>query len=187
MLSNSARLLTLTFCLLSAQSFSQIDSVLLQRVSRPGIGVTAGVLGVDTGLGLEVTSSSFLKKRLAIRLKGGINWNEWYMVLMEDKATYPFFSASLVFNTLPMNRSRVFIEAGAFVLLPSNKFSDKESVNGINISTGVELFLTHKPHLTFSYFFGGGLAFCNATAEKLDSRPSYGNGPAFNTGLRAYF
>jgi hypothetical protein len=180
--------LALMICMLRPdQSFSQIDSVPLQRVSRPGIGVTLGVLGFDTGLGVEVTSSSFLQHRLAIRVKGGINWNEWYLALMEENATYPFFGASLVFNTRPMNRSRAFIEGGAFVLLPSNKFSDKESVYGISFSTGVEFFLARKPHLTFSYFFGGGLAFCNASAEKLESRPSYGTGLVFNTGLRAYF
>ncbi len=186
-LRESVGFLALVFWLLPTQSFSQIDSTLLQRLSGPGIGIFAGTLGVDAGVGLEVSSPSFLKKRFYLRVKGGINWSEWYKVQVDDNVTYPFLGASLVFNTRPMNRSRVFVEAGEFVSFPSDKFSEKKSVYGFSVSTGAELFLTHNPHLTFSYFFGGGLSFCYTTAEKLENKPSYGNGFVFNTGLRAYF
>jgi hypothetical protein len=183
-----AGLLALAFwLLLHVQSFSQIDSTLLQRLCGPGIGIMAGTLGVDAGVGLEISSPSFLKKRFYLRVKGGINWSEWYKAQVDDYVTYPFLGASLVFNTRPMNRTRMFVEAGEFVLFPSDNFSEKKSVYGFSASTGAEYFVAHNPHLTFSYFFGGGLSLCYTSAEKLENNPSYGNGFVFSTGLRAYF
>ena len=133
-------------------AFSQTDSTFLKRVNGINVGVSAVVQGIDAGLGIEVTSPLFLKNKLSLRIRGGVNWHEWYKVQVGNYATYPFLATSLVFNTLPTNRTRVYVEAGPFMLLPSEKFSDKKTVNGFTASTGVEFFSSFKTPLTMSYF-----------------------------------
>ncbi len=168
-------------------AFSQVDSVLLERVSRISVGASLGIQGLNPTLGIDITSPAFLKKSLSVRIHGSTNWHEWYKAQTDDWVTYPELGAALVFNTRPSQRARVFVEAGPFFLFPSRKFSDKNFETGFKGMVGAEMFARHGPHLTISYFFGGGLAFCYADAEKLDNRPAYGDGFIFRTGLRCYF
>ena len=167
--------------------FPQLDSVLLERVSGISVGASMGIQGLDPGLGIDITSPAFLKRSLAVRIHGSINWLEWYKVQTDDWVTYPELGATFVFNTRPSQRMRLFVEAGPFFLFPSGKFSEKNFESGLTGLAGAEMFGSYGPHLTVSYFFGGGLAICNADAERLDTRPGYGYGFIFKTGLRCYF
>jgi len=167
--------------------FSQVDSVLLERVSRISAGASMGIQGLDPGLGIDITSPAFLKRSLALRIHGSINWLEWSKVETNDYVTYPELGATLVFNTRPSQRMRLFVEAGPFILFPSREFSDRNFETGFTGLAGAEMFVTYGRHLTVSFFFGGGLSICNADAEKLDSRPGYGDGFLFKNGLRCYF
>jgi len=180
-------IILITFLHLPGFTFSQIDSVLLKRVSRVSVGAYAGIQGLDPGLGLDITSPAFLKQRLTVRIHGNINWLEWYKVQTNDWVTYPELGATLVYNTRPSQRMRLYVEAGPFFLFPSREFSDKKFETGFTGLAGAEMFVSYRPHLTISYFFGGGFALCYADAEKLDNRPGYGDGFIFRNGLRCYF
>jgi len=166
---------------------SQVDSVLLERVSRISVGGSVGIQGLNSGLGIDITSPAFLKKSLSVRIHSSINWLEWYKAQTDDWVTYPELGAALVFNTRPSQRMRLFVEAGPFFIFPSREFSDKNFETGFTGLAGAELFSNNGPHRKVSYFFGGGLAICYAVAEKLDNRPAYGDGFIFKTGLRCYF
>jgi hypothetical protein len=167
--------------------YMQVDSTLLRRVSCFSLGVVAGMHGSDAGMGVEATSSPFLRKSLSVRVRGGLNWLESYKSLTGENMTYPSLAAAIVYQTPVANRIRFYIETGFFVLLPSDEFSNRSSVPGFSSSAGVELFARYKRELMISYFFGGGLAVCDAKAEKLESQPDYGDGFLFTNGLRFYF
>jgi hypothetical protein len=167
--------------------FSQVDSALWERVSRISIGASLGIQGLNPEIGIDITSPAFLKKSLAVRIHASTNWLEWYKVQTDDWVTYPELAATLVYNTRPSQRTRLFVEAGPFFLFPSRNFSEKNFEPGFKALAGAEMFITYGPHLTVSYFFGAGLAICNADAERLDNRPTYGDGFIFKNGLRCYF
>ena len=167
--------------------YTQMDSVLLRRVSCFSLGFVAGVQGSDTGVGLEATSRPLLGKSLLLRVRGGLNWLESYKAQTGDNITYPSFAAAIVYQIPHSERARFYFETGPFVLLPSVKFSDRRSVTGMYLTAGAEFLARCKPGLMLSYFFGAGLAYCDATAEKLENQPEYGDGFIFTNGLRFYF
>jgi hypothetical protein len=168
-------------------AFSQVDSVLLERVSRISVGASLGMQGLNPALGIDITSPAFLKRSLSVRIHGSTNWHEWYKAQTDNWVTYPELGVALVFTTRPSQRARAFVEAGPFFLFPSRRFSDKNFESGFRGLVGAEMFNRHGAHLTLSYFFGAGLAICYADAEKLNNRPAYGDGFFFKTGLRFYF
>ena len=167
--------------------YAQFDSALVRRVNCFSFGVVAGVQGSDSGIGLEATSRPYIGRSLSLRLRGGLNWLESYKSQTGENVTYPSFAAAIVYQIPFAERVRFYFETGPFVLLPSVKFSDRSSVTGFYLTTGAELFARCKPGLMLSYFFGGGLAVCDAKAEKLESQPEYGDGFIFTNGLRFYF
>lgn len=166
--------------------FSQSDSILNARVNGPSLGIIAGVYSYDAGLGLEATTRTFLKNQLSLRLRGTVNWMESYKVQNDHWATYKYISALLVYNMRVRDRGRIYIEAGPIFLLPNNKVTQKSFEQGFSGMAGVELF-GRTPRVVICYFFSGGLAYCNASADKLEGRTNYGNGFVFNNGLRFYF
>ena len=167
--------------------YTQMDSALLRRVRCFSLGIAAGVQGPDVGIGLDATSRPFLGRSLSLRVRGGVNWLESYKSQTGDDITYPSFAAAIHYQIPFADRVRFYIETGPFVLLPSAKFSDRTSVTGLYLTSGAELFARCKPGLMLSYFFGGGLAICDAKAEKLENQPEYGSGFIFTNGLRFYF
>jgi len=173
--------------MLSTGGYAQMDSALLRRVSCFSLGITAGVQGSDTGIGLEATSRPLLGKSLLLRVRGGLNWLESYKAQTGDNITYPSFAAAVVYQIPHTERVRFYLETGPFVLVPSVKFSDRTSVTGVYITAGAEFFARCKPGLMLSYFLGGGFAYCDAIAEKLENQPAYGRGFVFTNGLRFYF
>ena len=156
---------------LSTVGYTQIDSALLRRISCFSLGITAAVQGPDVGIGLEATSRPIFKRSLSLRARGGLNWLESYKAQTGDDITYPSFAAALVCQLRFADRVRFYFETGPFVLFPSVKFSDRSSVTGVYLTTGAELFARVKPGIMLSYFLGGGVAVCDAKAEKLENEP----------------
>lgn len=172
--------------LLPTIGYTQMDSALLRRVSCFSLGIVAGVQGSDTGIGLEATSRP-LGKSVLLRFRGGMNWLESYKIQTGDYIAYPSLAAGLVYQIPHTERVRFNIETGPFILFPSSEFSDRASVTGMYLTGGAEFFARCKPGLMLSYFFGGGFAYCDAKAEKLENQPEYGKGFIFTNGLRFYF
>jgi hypothetical protein len=151
------------------------------------IGVFAGEFGYDAGIGAEVGSPAFLNsKKLAVRVKGSINWLECSKADYDQWAKYKTVSASLVYNFMNIERCRVFAEAGPALILPDERFSKKTSYSGINVSTGLEMFVLNTTSLNMCYYFSLGIAYSKATAESLENQPRFGKG-VFANGFRFYF
>jgi hypothetical protein len=167
--------------------YTQMDTALLRRVRCFSLGIAAGVQGPDVGIGIDATSRPFLGRSLSLRVRGGVNWLESYKSQTGDNVTYPSLAAAIHYQIPFTDRARFYVETGPFVLFPSIKFSDRTSVTGIYLTSGAEFFARCKPGLMLSYFFGGGLAICDAKAEKLENQPEYGEGFIFTNGLRFYF
>jgi hypothetical protein len=156
--------------------------------SRYSIGVFAGELGYDVGVGAEIASPAFSRnKRLSVRLKGGINWLERYKAGYGQWVKYKSVGASLVYNFISIERCRMFAEGGPFIILPDRRFSKKTFYHGLNTSAGLEMFVINTSSLNMCYYFSLGIAYSKAAAESLESQPKFGTGFVFSNGFRFYF
>lgn len=146
-----------------------------------------GEFGYDAGLGMEIGSPSFFNNRFCIRVRGNVNWSEQVKADLNRWATYKSIGANLIYNFLSVDRGRIYIEAGTFIIVPNKTFSGKCCQPGLNVSTGTELFVINNSSLDIAYYFSGGIGFSRATAEKLENHPKYANGFIFANGFRFYF
>jgi hypothetical protein len=149
--------------------------------------VFAGELGYDAGIGAELGSPSFSNNKLCVRLKGNIYWLEDYKATYDQWAKYRSINATIVYNFMSMERSRIFIETGPFIILADQCFSKKTSHLGINAAAGLEMFVVNNSSLNMCYYFSLGAAYSSATADILENKPKYGDGFIFNNGFRFYF
>lgn len=168
---------------LSLAAYGQADTSSCRSFS---FGVSAGELGEDSGIGIEVSSPTFCNERLCIRLKGNVMWLEQYKSVYDHWVPYRSVGISFAYNFKVIERSRVFLDFGPYMIFPDTKFSDVRAIEGVNCSIGVEIFLINTPTLRWAYYFSGGIAHLHARAEKLEHTPQYGDGFIFNNGFRIY-
>lgn len=164
-------------------AYSQADTSSCKSFS---FGVSAGNLGDDSGIGVEISSPTFCNDRLCVRLKGNTMWLEQYKSAYDHWATYRQIGVSFAYNFKVVEKSRIFIDLNPYMIFPDTKFSDVRTVEGIACSIGVEIFVVSTSTHKVSYYFSGGIAHSNARAEKLEQNQDYGGGFIFNNGLRFY-
>lgn len=173
------------FLLLSNLSFSQEHTLPFEN--KFTVAVSGGNYGVDGGIGVEVGSPAFSKSRFSLRLKANVQWLEQYKTDFDEWVSYNTVGVSWVYNVQVIERTRLFVDLGTFLVIPDSRFSERRSVQGINTSTGVELFLAKKPNPNLSYFVSLGMNYVRAYAEKLEHAPRYNNGFVCTNGFRFYF
>jgi hypothetical protein len=177
------QLLFLIVVLTTQQGLCQVNPNLYKSFS---FGVLAGEYGYDAGIGLELGTPSLFKNKICFRIKGTQNWLEVYKASYDRWAKYETVAISMVYNTLIVDRGRVYFDIGTYHIFPDKKVSNKTNVQGITSSIGVELFVVTNPKFNVSYYFSSGIGYIHAHAEKLENKPRYGNGFVFNNGFRFY-
>jgi hypothetical protein len=176
--------LTIGIILIALQSvFGQIDSSLYRSWS---VSVGGNEYAYDSGLGIELGTRSLVNGRLCFRVKANTVWMESYRAVNDQWARYQLIEVMAVYQFSPVERARPYVEFGLIEILPSKKFSDVSSIQGVGIRTGVELFVFTSSDLHVACYFGGGLNHVHAVAEKMESTPDYADGFVFTTGLRFY-
>lgn len=174
--------LILSSILAARSCFAQVNTDLNKSFS---FAILCGENVFDTGVGIEVGTPA-INQRISFRVRANQNWMEAYKAKYDNWAKYETITLSMVYNTRLIERSRTYFDAGTFLLFPDQKFSDKKTIQGITSSIGLELLIVSDLHLTVCYYFAGGFNYINSYAEKLESKPRYGNGVVFNTGFRFY-
>jgi hypothetical protein len=157
------------------------------RTRSFSLAVSAGHYGLDPALGFEIGTPTFSKERFCVRFKTNLNWLEQYKSDLDKWVSYNSFGVSWVYNTQLFDRSRIYVDMGTFVIIPNSKFAASKNIQGLSGFAGVELFVVTNPKLNISYYFGGGLNYAPAYADKMENKPRYGNGFVFSNGLRFYF
>lgn len=165
-------------------AYGQADTSTCKSFS---FGLSAGNLGDDSGIGVEISSPTFCNDRLCVRLKGNAMWLEQYKAVYDHWASYKQIGVSFAYNFKVVERSRFFMDVNPYMIFPDTKFSDVRSVQGIACSIGVEIFVVNTSAYKVTYYFSAGVAHSNAHAERLEQNPNYGGGFVFNNGLRFYF
>ncbi|HEY0656271.1 MAG TPA: hypothetical protein VGD65_24220 [Chryseosolibacter sp.] len=165
------------------------QSTTIGTASRKGavsIGISAGHYDYDPAIGLEVTSPGILNN-FRFRLKVNHNWSERYQAASGHWANFNSYWCAFIYNTDAVDRTRIFLESGAYLIQPNKVFSSAKMHTGCFAAIGVEFFVAPNTRERFSYFFSGGFAAINARADKLEGRPHYGHGFIFTNGFRYFF
>lgn len=150
-----------------------------------GIGGQVGQHQNDFGIGLNVTTPYFANKKMAVRLKGNLVWNEHLNSNSETTwSSYSNLSLGFVQSVGEINNFvRIYGEGGAILLFPSSEFSSKSIQFGGYGLFGFEFFFNK--HL--NYFFEAGGVGTGAKADKIVGNPIYSNGFLINVGVRTQF
>jgi hypothetical protein len=140
----------------------------------------------DFGLGLNITSPYFIDDRLAVRLRGNMNWHQHIEVASNETTWSPYFNFSL--GVIGVGgyigeHIRLYGEGGVIALLPSDEFSDESSHLGGYGLFGFEFFMGPNRN----YFIELGGMGVGATADKIPGQPIYSNGFLTNVGYRHQF
>ena len=150
-----------------------------------GIGGQVGQHQKDFGIGLNLTSPYFAHKKMAVRLRGNVLWNEHPNG--DSEATWSSYSnLSLGFVQMVGEMGdfmRVYGEGGAIYLFPSDDFSSRSIVFGGYGLFGFEFFFDE--HM--NYFIEAGGVGTGARADEIPGKPIYSNGFLINVGVRVQF
>jgi hypothetical protein len=182
-----SRILMFAYLLMTAGSiYAQEKETTYPYRNGYSIAVFGSEFGYDVGVGAEIGSPAFSNNRVCFRLKGSINWLEQYRINETHWVRYRSIGTYMVYNFIRVDRCRVFVEGGPFVILPDKRLSKKNSYQGFAASTGLELFVLNSSSLNMCYYFSAGFAYSTATAENLENMPRYANGFVFSNGFRFY-
>lgn len=154
---------------------------------RFSMGISTGHYRYDPGIAAEVTSPPVFQGSLSLRIRASVQWLEAYKSIHDEWLTYHTYSAALVYNHNLSERARFFAELGVMGIAPDIKFSSERFVEGFYQLNGLEIALINKEDFRMSLWFGVGPAFIDSHADRIEGRPSYGNGLHYLQGLRFYF
>lgn len=174
--------------LVGCLSFDSIAQDSVKLPAKPfSFAITTGHYGLDPSLGIEVGTPTFSKERFCVRFKANLNWLEPQKAALDKWVSYHSFAISWVYNTQLYERTRLYVDLETFLVVPDSKFASNKNVQGLSGVAGLEFFISNHPKLNLSYYFGGGLSYARAYADKMEGKPRYANGLAFDTGIRFYF
>ena len=134
----------------------------------------------DFGLGITVSSPWLIKEALQLKLRA----NSMFFEYVEEETTtwQPYLNLMLSSSSgyKPSEFIRLYGEGGVILLLPSNKFSSKETeIGGFGVF-GFEFFFDEN----FTYFFEAGGVGIGANADKIENKPIYSNGFLMSVGFK---
>ena len=166
-----------TFCFVNAQEKSLSKKI--------GLGFHLSQNQKDFGLGLNVTSPYFAQKKIAVRLRGNVVWNEHLNI--HNTTTWTPYS-NVFLGVLGVAGEiggflRLYGEGGTVCLFPSRTFSSEDYKLGGYGIFGFEFFLDNRSN----YFIEIGGIGTGAVADKVSSKPIYSNGLLLNVGFRHQF
>lgn len=178
----SGKLIAFITCMCLSVSHLQAQNENLN--SKLSFGFQLNQYQQNFGFGLNVTSPYFYSKKMAIRLRGNLMWNEY---VKDSKTTWsPYSNLSLGFVGVAgeiSNFLRLYGEGGTIVLLPSTDFSKQKFIMGGYGLFGFEFFMNSQNN----YFIEIGGVGTGAVADKIDNSPIYSNGLLINVGFRHHF
>ena len=125
----------------------------------------------DFGIGVNLSSPYFAKKRLAVRLRGNLVWNQH---LNSESVTVWSPYSNLSLGIVGVAREigdflRLYGEGGMIILFPSGDFSTKSFQNGGYGLFGFEFFMDRNSNY---YIEIGGIG-TGAVADKIAGKPIY--------------
>lgn len=148
-----------------------------------GFGMQLNQYQNDFGLGLNLSSPSFINERMAFRLRGNIMFNEHIQNTTTVRTPYSNISLGMVGATGKVgNYIRIYGEGGMILLLPSDKFSEENLVLGGYGMLGIEFFMNR----FCNYFLETGYTTTGAKEDKIVTQPYYSNGLIISSGLRIF-
>lgn len=137
----------------------------------------------DFGLGVDLVSPYFLKKKMALKLGYQLQWLEH---LKGNQVTWTSYSTWQfgIKSRRPVWEQKLFVtaEGGAMFILPSDQFSTQDSDLGIYGLLGIDWITTD--HLILFMEFGAGGS--KSRANKVDQSPIYTNGFISQVGFRIH-
>lgn len=177
--------LLFSMALVTCQTHSDAQNLTYwNKIKRTSIGIQAGHYDLDAGLALQITTPLFLSESFALRFTGAVQWLETYRQKKLDLIPYNSVRTGLVYNFPMIDRSRIYLEGGYYMIIPNNTFSNEDLVNGGYGILGLEMFFYQHPQLVASFFAEIGITALDAKAERLIDERSYANGPLFTVGFR---
>lgn len=148
------------------------------------LGVNINQFQKDFGLGIHVNSPYFFQGRNAIRIGANVQWLEH--IGTDNEYTWsPYSNLQLGIRTrhyIIENKIFIYGEGGVTLLLPNNKFSSKNAIEGGYGLFGFELIMNHK----MSYIIEIGGMGTGARADKVINNPIYSNGLMIGAGFRMH-
>ena len=139
----------------------------------------------DFGFGLQITTPYFANRKVAVRLRGSLMWNQH---LNDESITVwsPYSNMSLGVVGIGGEVAsflRLYGEGGVVIMFPSSDFSTKSYQFGGYGLFGFEFFMDSNN----SYFIEIGGIGTGAVADKVVGKPIYSNGMLINVGFRYQF
>lgn len=139
----------------------------------------------DFGLGVNLTSPYFAHKKVALRVRANLLFNEH--IDNTNTTTWTSYS-SMSLGIIGVGGNigesiRLYGEGGVTLLLPSSEFSSESTVLGGYGLFGFEFFI----HKSSNYFIEIGGIGTGASADKIVGNPIYSNGLMINVGYRYVF
>jgi hypothetical protein len=156
------------------------------KIKRTSVGIQGGHYDMDAGIAIQVTTPLFFSESFSLRFTGAVQWLETYYQRRLDMVPYHSMRTALVYNLPMMDRSRVYFEAGSFMIFPNKSFSKKDLVNGGYGVIGAGFFFYQHPRVVVSYFAEMGFTALDTRAVRLRDERSYANGLLVTTGFRFY-
>jgi hypothetical protein len=154
------------------------------KIKRSSFGISVGHYDIDPGIAGQFTSPLFWNERLSLRLSGALQWMETYTSNGTDFVPYNTFRTGLVYNFPMIDKARVYLEGGYFMVIPNKSISEKSVINGGYGVTGLELFFYQKPKLVALYFFELGFIALKDNEKRSNDGHPYSEGMMFTTGFR---
>ena len=148
--------------------------------SGTGFGLQLGQHQRDFGAGLNVTSPYFLNERLALRLRGNLQYHEHAKGDETIWSAYSNASVGVIGVVGNVGDIRLYSEGGVIGLFPSESFSSESSRFGGYGLFGFEFFFNNRGN----YFIEIGGVGTGAKADKLPGKPIFSNGLVISTGFR---
>lgn len=168
-------------CLLVFELSAQETEVQNNPIS---LGFQLSQYGSDFGLGVNITSPSFLHGILAVKARGNFMFFEH--VQNSETVWTPYSNVALGIQSGHSrlgNYLAIYGEGGVIGLFPSSDFSGQDLVVGGYGLFGFEFLITPN----FNYYVELGAIGVDAAADRLPNKPLYSNGFLINVGWKMKF
>ncbi|WP_323757102.1 hypothetical protein [Roseivirga sp.] len=179
---NTVLLICILICGISSSTYAQETE---EINSNWGLGFHIKQNQQDFGLGVNMTSPYFAQKKVALRVRANLLFNE-HINNTNITTWTPYSSMSLGIIGVAGKIGefiRLYSEGGLTLLLPSSEFSSESTVLGGYGLFGFEFFM----HQSANYFIEIGGVGTGASADKIVGNPIYSNGLMINVGYRYVF
>jgi len=169
--------------------------VSMQTVMAEGTGLALG-LGIseaagNLGVSAEITSPSFARDFLMVRVESQADWLTDSAYASDDDIAGKCFSTHRLGLVGACgwcaDMIRLYGEFGGILCLPADVLTDDILQTGIYGLFGFEFFVARPSHSTVALYLEAGTNNLFGTADELEGSPDYYSGFTTRTGFRYYF